>query len=95
MVQRLWGELLLLLGLGAFSVAVLCQLIHLPVEFDASARAGRLLVHAGMVTAAEVPVVQRVLQAAALTYLAATLTALWMRLYCCLGVRLAGQSRVQ
>jgi Zn-dependent membrane protease YugP len=94
-VQSLWGELLLLLGLGAFSVAVLFQLMHLPVEFDASTRAGHLLVHAGMVTAAEAPVVQRVLQAAALTYLAATLTALWTRLYCCLWVRLAGKSRAQ
>ena len=74
---------MLLLGMGAFSVAVLCQIIALPVEFDASKRAGGLLVHAGMVTVLEEPVVQQVLQAAALTYVAAPLTALWRRLYCC------------
>src|SRR5262245_3015029 len=38
-VQSLWGEPVFLLGLGAFSVTVLCQLIALPVEFDASTRA--------------------------------------------------------
>ena len=87
-LQSLWGEPVLLLGMGAFSVTVLFQLLNLPVEFDASKRAGRLLVHAGMVTAAEAPVVQRVLQAAALTYVAAPLTALWTRLHCCIGARL-------
>ncbi len=94
-VQSLWGEPVLLLGLGAFSVAVLCQLIALPVEFDASTRARHVLVHAGMVTAAEAPVVQRVLQAAALTYVAATLTTLWTRLYCCICAVLLGKSRSQ
>jgi len=58
----------LLLGIEVFSVTVLCQLINLPTEFDASTRAGTLLVHSGMVTAAEAPRVQRVLHAAALTY---------------------------
>src|SRR5206468_8711042 len=52
-VQSLWGALVLLLGSGAFAVTVLFQLINLPVEFDASQRAGRLLVHAGMVTVVE------------------------------------------
>ena len=94
-VQSLWGKPVLLLGLGAFSVTVLCQLIALPVEFDASTRARHVLVHAGMVTAAEAPVVQRVLQAAALTYVAATLTTLWMRLYCCICTALLGKSRWQ
>jgi Zn-dependent membrane protease YugP len=82
-VQSLWGEPILLLGLGAFSMTVLCQLMNLPVELDASKRAGRVLAHAGMVTVVEDPVVQQVLQAAALTYVAAPLTALWPRLYCC------------
>jgi Zn-dependent membrane protease YugP len=82
--QSLWGEPVLLLGMGTFSMTVLFQLMNLPVEFDASKRAGRLLVHAGMVTVVEAPVVQRVLQAAALTYVAAPLTTLWPRLYCCI-----------
>jgi Zn-dependent membrane protease YugP len=93
--QSLWGELLLLLGMGTFSVTVLCQLINLPVEFDASARAGRWLVRAGMITVVEDPVVQRVLQAAALTYVAAPLTALWTRLYCCIGTILLEKSHSQ
>jgi hypothetical protein len=74
-------------------VTVLCQLLHLPVECDASTRAGRLLVHTGMVTVAEDPVVQRVLQAAALTYVAAPLTALWTRLYYGIRTRLLEESR--
>ena len=86
---------MLLLGMVSFSVTVLLQLPNLPVEFDASKRAGRLLVHAGMVTAAEDPVVQRVLQAAALTYVAAALTALWMRLYCCICAMLLEKGRSQ
>lgn len=94
-MQSLWGKPVLLLGLGAFSVTVLCQLIALPVEFDASTRARHLLVHAGMVTAAEAPVVQRVLQAAALTYVAASLTVLWTWLYCCICAMLLEKSRSQ
>ena len=82
--QSLWGELVLLLGIAVFSVTVLGQLINLPIEFDASKRAQHLLVHSGMVTVAEAPGVQRVLHAAALTYVAATLTAALMRLYCCI-----------
>ena len=94
-MQSLWGEPVFLLGLGAFSVTVLCQLIALPVEFDASTRARHLLVHAGMVTAAEAPVVQRVLQAAALTYVAAALTVLWTWLYCCISAMLLEKSHSQ
>ena len=94
-VQSLWGEPVLLLGMGTFSVTVLCQLLNLPVEFDASKRAGRLLVHAGMVTVVEAPVVQRVLRAAALTYVATPLTALWTRLHCCIGAMLLEKSHSQ
>jgi len=94
-VQSLWGELVLLLGIAVFSVTVLCQLINLPIEFDASTRARHLLVHSGMVTAVEDLVVQRVLHAAAMTYMAATLTAVLMRLYCCIRAGLKGGSRSQ
>jgi hypothetical protein len=94
-VQSLWGEPVFLLGLGAFSVTVLLQLLNLPVEFDASQRAQHLLVHVGMITAAEAPVVQRVLQAAALTYVAASLTVPWTWLYCCIGAMLFEKSHAQ
>jgi len=85
----------LLLGIEVFSVTVLCQLVNLPIEFDASKRARHLLVHAGMVTAAEAPVVQRVLHAAAMTYVAATLTAVLTWLYSCIRAGLLGGSRSQ
>jgi Zn-dependent membrane protease YugP len=94
-VQSLCGAPVLLLGIGAFSVTVLFQLLNLPVEFDASKRAGHLLVHAGMVTMVEDPVVQQVLQAAALTYVAAPLTVLWPRLYCCIRAILFEKGRSQ
>jgi Zn-dependent membrane protease YugP len=94
-VQSLWGEPILLLGMGAFSVTVLFQLMNLPVEFDASKRAERLLGHAGMITVVEDPVVQRVLHAAALTYVAAPLTVLWPRLYCFIRALLLAKERSQ
>lgn len=67
-------------GVALFSAAVLFTLITLPVEFDASARAVRLLAADGIVTQAEVPAVRKVLNAAALTYVAAALTSILMLL---------------
>lgn len=64
------------IGLGLFSLVVVFQLINLPVEFNASSRARRILIEQGMVTAQEDRVVGKVLNAAALTYVAATLTAI-------------------
>lgn len=68
-------------GVIAFSLTVLFQLVNLPVEFDASRRAKAALAGAGMVSADEQGVVRRVLSAAALTYVAATLTAVFTLLY--------------
>jgi Zn-dependent membrane protease YugP len=48
-----------------------------------------------MVTVVEDPVVQRVLHAAALTYVAAPLTVLWPRLYCCIRAILPEKERSQ
>lgn len=64
---------LVLLGLGGFAAAVLFQLINLPVEFDASARAKQLLSTMSIVDADGAVVVKDVLSAAAWTYVAATL----------------------
>jgi Zn-dependent membrane protease YugP len=72
---------LVYLGILVFSFTVLFQLVNLPVEFDASRRARLALVENGMVTAAEDEVVGRVLNAAALTYVAGTLTAVLQLLY--------------
>jgi uncharacterized protein len=72
---------LILLGIVAFSLTVLFQLINLPVEFDASSRAKKLLLSNGLVLQDEAPAVNKVLSAAALTYVAATLMALLQLVY--------------
>src|SRR4051794_5569632 len=65
---------LILVGVAAFSFTVVFQLVNLPVEFDASRRAREALRSIGLITPGEEPVVRRVLSAAALTYVTATLT---------------------
>lgn len=80
-MQPLWGQSMILIGIAAFSLTVLFQLVNLPVEFDASRRARLLLVSNGIVGAQEVVVVNRVLNAAAMTYVAATATAILTLLY--------------
>ncbi|MFO0975663.1 MAG: zinc metallopeptidase [Planctomycetaceae bacterium] len=72
---------LLLLGILAFGSVVVFQLVTLPVEFDASARAKRLCVEYGIVTPDEQEGVNKVLNAAALTYVAAFVTSLLTLLY--------------
>lgn len=72
---------LVLAGIAAFSLVVLFQLINLPVEFNASSRAREILLNQGMVTVEEDQVVKKVLSAAAMTYVAATLTAILTLLY--------------
>jgi Zn-dependent membrane protease YugP len=75
------GHLLVLAGLALFGVDVLFQLVNLPVEFNASSRAKVQLVELGIVSPQEMVYVNRVLNAAALTYVAATLQALLTLLY--------------
>jgi hypothetical protein len=60
------------IGIVFFSLAVLFQLVTLPVEYDASRRAYGALTRSGLVTAEEQPNVKKMLDAAALTYVAAT-----------------------
>ncbi len=69
------------LGMIFFAAAVLFQLITLPVEFDASRRAVAVLRGQGFVTQVELSGVQKVLTAAAMTYVAAAATALLQLLY--------------
>ena len=70
------GSFLINLGLLAFSLAFIFQLVTLPVEFDASKRAIRILADGGLLTEDEVPQARRVLFAAALTYVAAAVATL-------------------
>ncbi|WP_088228493.1 zinc metallopeptidase [Desulfosporosinus sp. FKB] len=66
---------LLQLGILVFSLAVLFQLITLPVEFNASHRALVLLQEGRLLGSEEVRGARKVLNAAALTYVAAALAA--------------------
>lgn len=61
-------------GIILFSLVLLFQLITLPVEFDASNRALAILEENGMFTSEELPAAKQVLNAAAFTYVAATLS---------------------
>lgn len=63
-------------GIALFSFSVLFQLVTLPVEFNASARAVRALQASGSFTAEELAGVRKVLTAAALTYVAALFVSL-------------------
>lgn len=70
------------LGVLVFSGGALFALATLPVEFDASARAKRLLAQSGIIqTEEEMRGVNNVLNAAALTYVAALVTAVLQLLY--------------
>jgi Zn-dependent membrane protease YugP len=70
------------IGLVLFAAVVFFQLVNLPVEFDASARAKQALATHGLITAGpEAKGVAKVLDAAALTYVAATAAAIFQLLY--------------
>lgn len=68
-------------GVVLFGLAVLFSLITLPVEFDASKRAKALLTSSGILHPEEVKGVDKVLDAAALTYVAAAVAAVGQLLY--------------
>jgi Zn-dependent membrane protease YugP len=70
------------IGILVFSGGALFALVTLPVEFDASARARRMLAESGIIqTDAEMRGVSNVLNAAALTYVAGLVTAVLQLLY--------------
>ena len=81
------------IGVLIFSAVLLFQLVTLPVEFDATARAKRLVVEAGIVDADERYGIDRVLNAAAMTYVAAVITTLLTILYFLLRSGLLGGRR--
>ena len=68
-------------GIIAFAAVVFFQVVNLPVEFNASSRAKKQLVGLGIVAQDEMKYVNSVLNAAALTYVAATLQAILTLLY--------------
>ena len=82
-------EQLAMVGVIAFSLATLFQLVTLPVEFNASARAVRSLENSGRMDEAQIRGTKRVLTAAALTYVAALALSLanLLRLFLLVGGR--------
>ncbi len=70
------GGLLMKISIGLFSAVVLFQLVTLPVEFDASARALKQMKSLGLVGNSDYAGSKKVLQAAAFTYVAAALAAI-------------------
>ena len=72
---------MILMGALLFSMVLLFQIVTLPVEFDASARAKELVVSQGIITSHEREGVDKVLNAAALTYVAAAVGTLLTLLY--------------
>jgi len=72
---------MVLVGALLFSAVLLFQVVTLPVEFDASKRAKVMLVEHGIISGPEREGVDRVLNAAALTYVAAAVSSLMTLLY--------------
>lgn len=75
------SPLLFWIGIAAFSCVVFFQVVNLPVEFDASNRAKGQLVQLGILDQEQMVYVNKVLNAAAWTYVAATLQSIMILLY--------------
>ena len=72
----MFGTVLMFVGIGAFSVSTLFQLVTLPCEFDASKRALRAMRSTGYFEKRELASAKKVLSAAALTYIASALVSI-------------------
>lgn len=66
-----WNQTLIQIGIWAFALTVLFQLVTLPVEFNASRRAVQRVEQYGLLTTEESTGCKKVLRAAAMTYVAA------------------------
>ena len=72
----LQSKLLMLIGIVLFSFVVLFQLVTLPVEFNASSRALKVIDETGMLEGEEYKGAKKVLSAAAMTYVAALIVSI-------------------
>lgn len=70
------GYMLAIAGVALYGLATLFALVTLPVEFDASRRAKRMLLEQGIMTEEELPYAEQMLSAAAQTYIASMLLSL-------------------
>ena len=80
-------------GVLLFAVAVLFTIVTLPVEWDASSRAKKQMVSAGIVTTAEQAGAASVLNAAFMTYVAGAVTAILQLIYFLIRAGLLGGRR--
>lgn len=67
-----FSDMIILIGIACFSLSIVFQLVTLPVEFNASRRAMNAIEHGGLLTNDEQRGARKTLQAAAMTYVAAT-----------------------
>ena len=91
--NALLGQIVFVIGAIAFSCLLLFQLVTLPVEFNASNRAKQLVVEAGIVGHQEREGIDKVLGAAAMTYVAAAVQTALTLLYFLWRSGLLGGSR--
>ena len=84
---------MVLVGAVLFSMVLLFQIVTLPVEFDATRRAKALVIEHGIILPQEREGVDRVLNAAALTYVAAAVSTLLTLVYFLLRSGLLGGRR--
>lgn len=81
------------LGLCMYGAVAVFQLVNLPVEFDASRRALQVLPQTGILSLEETREARHVLTAAAMTYVAATVAALWELVYWAMRLGIIGGGR--
>lgn len=84
------GGKLVLAGVGLIGLVLLFQVVTLPVEFDATARAKKLAVEQGIILPQERKGMDAVLNAAGLTYVAAAVSTLLTMLYYLMRLGLLG-----
>lgn len=81
LLQSSFGDNMALVGLGLFGLTALFAVVTLPVEFEASRKAKAWLATSGVIYEQERPGINSVLDAAALTYVAAAIQAISTLLY--------------
>ena len=90
-----WGQYIMYVGIGLYGLSTLFALVTLPVELNASRRAGQMMFEDGILAEDEIAGAKKVLRAAALTYVASLLMSLiyFLRLILMLFLLLGGRRR--
>ena len=91
----LWGQYIMYAGIGLYGLSTLFALVTLPVEYNASRRAKKMLIEDGILGEDELTGAKKVLSAAALTYVASLLMSLvyFLRLIIVLFMLLGGRKK--